>query len=198
MEQCLKERAEGRKVLEFVRQTGKHNMRPHVSEILCVHGLQVGALFPPVSPRRRVVWSAKYARDLDVLIRTSRLVKVSLNLRMFATAVFIETEWSLAAVAGHSAGVPAWTADAGASVLPCVRRNPGDQAIGPLLVRYQESGILRPEHLIYSVVALLGPLGYFAMARGTAFEEQIPPIDLEAHVRRFLDGRRVSSRNVES
>ncbi len=65
------------------------------------------------------------------------------------------------------------------------------QAIGALLVRYQEAGILQPEHPIHGVAALLGPLVYFAMARGTAFEAQIPPIDLEAHVRRFLDGRRV-------
>lgn len=62
--------------------------------------------------------------------------------------------------------------------------------IGRLLVRYQEAGVLRSEPALHGVAALLGPLAYFAMLRGTAFEEQIPAIEAEQHVRRFLDGRR--------
>jgi len=95
VERCLAERAEGRKVLVFVRQTGKRDIQPHIAEILRSHGLRVGVLSPSVSPRRRVAWITKHAPNLDVLLTNARLVKVGLNLRMFATAVFYEIEWSL-------------------------------------------------------------------------------------------------------
>ncbi|GAB4514839.1 MAG: TetR/AcrR family transcriptional regulator [Anaerolineae bacterium] len=67
------------------------------------------------------------------------------------------------------------------------------QAIGELLARYQEEGVLRPEHPLHSAAALLGPLVYFAMARGTTFEAQIPPAEPETHVLRFLEGRQARS-----
>ena len=63
------------------------------------------------------------------------------------------------------------------------------KTIGELLARYQQEGVLQKEYPLHMVAALLGPLMYFAMARGTTFETQTPPIDLEAHVRRFLEGR---------
>lgn len=63
-------------------------------------------------------------------------------------------------------------------------------AIGRLLARYQEQGVLQPEQPLQAVAALLGPLVYFAMVRGTMFEAQIPPMDLEQHVNYFLNGRR--------
>jgi len=63
-------------------------------------------------------------------------------------------------------------------------------AIGGLLARYQAEGVLRPEPPLQAVAALLGPLIYFAMIRGTVYAGQIPPIDLEQHVARFLAGRR--------
>ncbi|RME81117.1 MAG: TetR/AcrR family transcriptional regulator [Caldilineae bacterium] len=65
------------------------------------------------------------------------------------------------------------------------------QHIGRLLLRYQEEGVLEPEPPLQAVAALLGPLVYFAMVRGTIHAGQVPPIDLEQHVSRFLDGRRV-------
>ncbi|RME48079.1 MAG: hypothetical protein D6796_06795 [Caldilineae bacterium] len=64
------------------------------------------------------------------------------------------------------------------------------QAIAELLARYQQKGVLRQEHPLHSAAALLGPLVYFAMARGTTFEAQIPPMKPETHVRHFLEGRR--------
>lgn len=63
-------------------------------------------------------------------------------------------------------------------------------AIGELLARYQEGGVLRPEPPLHAVAALLGPLVYFAMAQGTLFVESLPPVDLKAHVTGFLEGRR--------
>lgn len=63
--------------------------------------------------------------------------------------------------------------------------------LAALLARYQEEGVLRPESPWHAVAGLLGPLVYFAMARGTLFEPPLPPLEAEEHVRRFLEGRRV-------
>ena len=63
---------------------------------LMEHGLRVGVLSPSVSPRRRVAWIQRHAPAIDVLLTNARLVKVGLNLRMFATGIFFEFEWSLA------------------------------------------------------------------------------------------------------
>jgi len=92
---CQAERDEGRKSIVFIRQTGKRDIQPHVAQILQDNGLRVGVLSPSVEPRRRVAWIEKHIGDIDVLITNARLVKVGLNLRMFATAVFYEIEWSL-------------------------------------------------------------------------------------------------------
>ncbi len=95
-ERCLAERREGRKVLVFVRQTGKRDVQPHVARVLQDHGLRVDVLSPAINPRGRVAWIQKHAPAIDVLLTNARLVKVGLNLRMFSTAIFYEIEWSLA------------------------------------------------------------------------------------------------------
>jgi hypothetical protein len=95
-ERCLAERREGRKVLVFVRQTGKRDVQPHVARVLQDHGLRVDVLSPAINPRGRVTWIQKHAPAIDVLLTNARLVKVGLNLRMFSTAIFYEIEWSLA------------------------------------------------------------------------------------------------------
>ena len=93
---CQAERDEGRKALVFIRQTGKRDIQPHVAQVLQDSGLRVGVLSPSIEPRRRVAWIEQQAPKLDVLLTNAKLVKVGLNLRMFATAVFLEIEWSLA------------------------------------------------------------------------------------------------------
>ncbi len=93
---CLAERQEGRKVIVFIRQTGKRDIQPHVAQVLQEHGLRVAVLSPSVDPRRRVAWIEKHIPGMDVLLTNARLVRVGLNLRMFATAIFAEVEWSLA------------------------------------------------------------------------------------------------------
>jgi hypothetical protein len=95
-ERCLAERREGRKSLVFVRQTGKRDIQPHLVEILKEYGLRVGVLSPLISPRSRVARIQRHAPAIDILLTKARLVKVGLNLRMFATGVFYEFEWSLA------------------------------------------------------------------------------------------------------
>lgn len=58
--------------------------------------LRVGVLSPSTEPRRRVAWIEQHASKLDVLLTNAKLVRVGLNLRTFATAIFLEIEWSLA------------------------------------------------------------------------------------------------------
>ncbi|RME57799.1 MAG: hypothetical protein D6790_12830, partial [Caldilineae bacterium] len=67
------------------------------------------------------------------------------------------------------------------------------QTIGELIQRYQQEGVLRAEPPLHAAAALLGPLVFFAMARNTHFAAQIPPVNLEAHVQAYLEGRRVRS-----
>jgi len=62
--------------------------------------------------------------------------------------------------------------------------------IGNLFAKYQSEGILRPEHPLHAVAALLGPLMYTAMFSGALPGVSIPPLNLENHVAVFLDGRR--------
>jgi AcrR family transcriptional regulator len=69
--------------------------------------------------------------------------------------------------------------------------------ISQLLTNYQSEGILRQEHPMHALAALLGPLIYVSMMQKAIFEGSIPPLDLENHVACFLEGRRVE-RQVES
>lgn len=63
------------------------------------------------------------------------------------------------------------------------------QGIAALLARYQEEGVLRREHPLQAAAGLLAPLVFFAMARGTSLADQLPVVDVKAHVRLFLEGR---------
>ena len=62
------------------------------------------------------------------------------------------------------------------------------QSIGKLLSRYQAEGVLKPENPLHSVASLLGPLIYFSMIARSA-GETMPPMESEAHVLHFLEGR---------
>jgi len=61
--------------------------------------------------------------------------------------------------------------------------------IGLLLARYQSEGHLRSEHSLHAAAALLGPLIYTAMLKGSLFDSDLPAIDLPQHVENFLHGR---------
>ncbi len=63
-------------------------------------------------------------------------------------------------------------------------------SIGNLFAKYQSEGILRQEHPLHAVAALLGPLMYSAMLSGALPGHSIPPLNLENHVAVFLEGRR--------
>jgi AcrR family transcriptional regulator len=61
--------------------------------------------------------------------------------------------------------------------------------IAQLLLRYQEEGVLRPEHPMQALAGLLGPLIATNMIRNVAHGMPFPPPDLDNHVAVFLNGR---------
>lgn len=63
--------------------------------------------------------------------------------------------------------------------------------IGNLISQYQSEGELQSEPPLHAVTALLGPLMYTAMLRSALPKGDLPPLDLKAHITRFLEGRRV-------
>ncbi len=64
-------------------------------------------------------------------------------------------------------------------------------SISELLSKYQSQGILRSEHPMHAMAALLGPLIYVTMTQKALSDTSIPPLGLENHVACFLEGRRV-------
>jgi AcrR family transcriptional regulator len=68
------------------------------------------------------------------------------------------------------------------------------RSIGELLKRYQQEGILRPEHPLHTAAALLGPLIYLAVLGSTIPEAPFPPMDLQSHLTHFLSGRATSEK----
>lgn len=94
--QCQAERAQGRKVLVYVRQTGEHrDIQGRIERVLETSGLRVGTLSPSIAPAKRGTWIKQNAGKFDVLLTNAKLVEVGLNLTMFSTAIFFEMEWSL-------------------------------------------------------------------------------------------------------
>lgn len=61
--------------------------------------------------------------------------------------------------------------------------------ISHLLQRYQGEARLKPENPMQALAALLGPLIIAGMLHKALGERVIPPLDLEMHVARFLEGR---------
>jgi AcrR family transcriptional regulator len=64
-------------------------------------------------------------------------------------------------------------------------------SMADLLARYQQEGVLKPEHPLHALAALLGPLMYSSLVRGAIFDTPIPVLDLSNHVSCYLDGRRI-------
>ncbi len=86
----------GRKVLVYVRQTGKHDIQEELAAILEQEGLRARILRAnTVSTREREQWIERYAPTTDVLIVNPRLVETGLDLVQFATVIFYEIDYSL-------------------------------------------------------------------------------------------------------
>ena len=92
---CQTEKLQGRKVLVYVRQTGKRDIQDHLVLPLEENGLRVTVLGGNVDPRKREEWIAKRADRLDVLICNAELVKTGLDLIQFSSVVFYEITYSL-------------------------------------------------------------------------------------------------------
>jgi len=63
------------------------------------------------------------------------------------------------------------------------------RSIGQLLARYQTDGVLKSENPLHGGAALLGPLIYLSMIEHSIAGISIPPVDIEMHIRSFLEGR---------
>ena len=61
--------------------------------------------------------------------------------------------------------------------------------ISQLIAFYQAEGVLRQEHPMHALAALLGPLIYASMMQSGLLTVDIPPLDLERHIAHFLAGR---------
>ena len=92
---CRTEKAQGRKVLVYVRQTGKRDIQDHLVLPLEENGLRVTVLGGNVDPRKREEWIARRTDRLDVLICNPELVKTGLDLVQFSSVVFYEISYSL-------------------------------------------------------------------------------------------------------
>lgn len=91
----MAEKAQGRKVLVYCRQTGTRDIQPRIVEVLKAAGLRAAALPSSIAPENREKWIGKNAGELDALITNPRLVETGLDLVMFHTIVFCEVEYSL-------------------------------------------------------------------------------------------------------
>ena len=91
----MAEKAQGRKVLVYCRQTGTRDIQPRIVEALKAAGLRAAALPSSIAPENREKWIGKNAGELDALITNPRLVETGLDLVMFHTIVFYEVEYSL-------------------------------------------------------------------------------------------------------
>ncbi|MEM8535678.1 MAG: TetR/AcrR family transcriptional regulator [Chloroflexota bacterium] len=61
--------------------------------------------------------------------------------------------------------------------------------VGKLITRYQEEGVLRAEHPLHVMGALLGPLMLNRILRNALPEIAVPPVDFVEHIEQFLSGR---------
>ncbi|MBI9051741.1 MAG: TetR/AcrR family transcriptional regulator [Anaerolineaceae bacterium] len=58
-----------------------------------------------------------------------------------------------------------------------------------LFAKYQSAGILQQENPVHAMSALFGPLIYTSMMQSAMPNVHIPPLDLQKHVTRYLEGR---------
>jgi hypothetical protein len=64
-------------------------------------------------------------------------------------------------------------------------------SMADLLPRYQQEGVLKSEHPLHALAALLGPLMYSSLVRGAISDTPVPALELSNHVSCYLDGRKV-------
>lgn len=94
VEFCKVEKARGRRLLVYVRQTGTRDIQERLEAVMRRAGLRAVTLYSSVSPRKREAWLARNSHT-DVLLVNPKLVETGLDLVQFSTVVFFEIEYSL-------------------------------------------------------------------------------------------------------
>ena len=90
------EKAAGRKVMVFARQTGTRDIQPRIKAVLESAGLRAIVLSSGVETRKREAWIRdKVDTRTDVMICNPKLVETGLDLVQFATVVFFEMDYDL-------------------------------------------------------------------------------------------------------
>lgn len=92
------EKAEGRKVLIYLENTGKRDIQPLLSGILSSHGIENIILKSSVPARKREGWVKSQLRTnpkIDAMICNPNLVKTGLDLLEFPTIIYYQTGYSI-------------------------------------------------------------------------------------------------------
>lgn len=89
------EKAKNRKVLCYLTFTSSRDIRPRLKIVLEASKLKVGTLDASVEPRKREAWIEKNAKDIDVLLVNTELVKTGLDLYDFPTVVFFQVSYNI-------------------------------------------------------------------------------------------------------
>lgn len=80
VEDCLKERAEGRQVWVFTTMSDKRDVTERLRDLMVKHGLRATVLKASVETRKREEWITKHAANNDVIISHPQLVETGLDL----------------------------------------------------------------------------------------------------------------------
>ena len=89
------EKAQDRKTIVYVNQTGTRDIQPRLEKILKRNNIRAEILPASLSPRRRKGWINENAGRLDVLIVNPKKVETGLDLVQFSTIIFYEIQYSL-------------------------------------------------------------------------------------------------------
>ncbi|RMG24241.1 MAG: TetR/AcrR family transcriptional regulator [Methanobacteriota archaeon] len=67
------------------------------------------------------------------------------------------------------------------------------QKFGQVIAKYQQQGKLKKEHPLHAVGSLFSPIIFTLLLGNLQSAMDVPPLDIENHVKKFLDGRRIIS-----
>lgn len=93
---CVKQKAQGRRVLVYTSYTGKRDTCSRLKSLLSDAGLKPAVLRSTVETGKREEWVADQVdRGIDVLICNPELVKTGLDLLEFPSIVFMQTGYNV-------------------------------------------------------------------------------------------------------
>ena len=93
---CMREKAEGRRVLAYTIYSGTRDTTARLKALLEPRGFKVGVLRASVDASKREDWVAEQVdRGIDVMICNPELVKTGLDLLEFPTIVFMQSGFNV-------------------------------------------------------------------------------------------------------